>query len=290
MPFEAARAVAATFCWSIRYALTPIFGPDFPSTCVSPESEKFGDMTIDPSVTQLCARNAQEYREREGQSSSRASSVLRTPVTPDSPNFPDLSKRLLSRRVRLTGDGSGYGTDSSDSYSNYQAIGASPYDSSFTPVNTPRASPNIAHQRITLPSPQEMLAGSPAFGNEGSSRITTPARPTKCTKNDNDMPKHQSVEQELNVDSSSTCTTTQNTNNIICGKEDVGIAGHDVTGLTEADENAAMLLLSMRLMHNSDKSTAASAANDSNQANAPLPSFRAESLIVKNQKKRRASA
>ncbi|KAF2092183.1 DNA-binding domain of Mlu1-box binding protein MBP1 [Saccharata proteae CBS 121410] len=29
MPFEAAKAVAATFCHPIRHALTPIFGPDF---------------------------------------------------------------------------------------------------------------------------------------------------------------------------------------------------------------------------------------------------------------------
>jgi len=33
LPYIVARALCSKFCWSIRYALTPIFGNDFPRVC-----------------------------------------------------------------------------------------------------------------------------------------------------------------------------------------------------------------------------------------------------------------
>lgn len=63
MPFEAARAVAATFCWNIRYALIPLFGPDFIKLCRQESSDQFGQMAIDPEIVRKCARDAQEYLE-----------------------------------------------------------------------------------------------------------------------------------------------------------------------------------------------------------------------------------
>lgn len=65
IPFEAAKAVAATFCWNIRYALTPVFGKDFPATCLHPDSEGYGSMHIDPDITKRCAEQARMYRELE---------------------------------------------------------------------------------------------------------------------------------------------------------------------------------------------------------------------------------
>lgn len=65
IPFEAAKAVAATFCWNIRYALTPVFGKDFPATCIHPDLEDYGSMHIDPAITKRCAEQARMYRELE---------------------------------------------------------------------------------------------------------------------------------------------------------------------------------------------------------------------------------
>ncbi|RMZ77281.1 hypothetical protein DV737_g4461, partial [Chaetothyriales sp. CBS 132003] len=65
IPYEAARAVAATFCWDIRYVLTPVFGIEFLDMCVPPDSEKYGLMLIDPKITKLCTEQAREYRQLE---------------------------------------------------------------------------------------------------------------------------------------------------------------------------------------------------------------------------------
>jgi hypothetical protein len=51
MPYEAAKAVAATFAWPIRYMLTPIFGPGFPDMCIEPTSLiDPPDFRIDPGI------------------------------------------------------------------------------------------------------------------------------------------------------------------------------------------------------------------------------------------------
>lgn len=55
MPFQAAKALASTFCWEIRYALTPLFGPDFIAQCTRPDDPIFKRYEISPSVVQACA-------------------------------------------------------------------------------------------------------------------------------------------------------------------------------------------------------------------------------------------
>ncbi|KAE8354009.1 transcription regulator HTH, apses-type DNA-binding domain-containing protein [Aspergillus coremiiformis] len=62
MPFAAAKAVAATFCWNIRYVLTPVFGVDFPSLCVRPGAEGYGGMRIDADIVAEAAHTATYYR------------------------------------------------------------------------------------------------------------------------------------------------------------------------------------------------------------------------------------
>lgn len=61
LPFEAAKAVAATFCYNIRYALTPIFGLDFLSMCLVPMDPGFGQMIISPAIVRQCSETAEQY-------------------------------------------------------------------------------------------------------------------------------------------------------------------------------------------------------------------------------------
>lgn len=62
IPYAAAKAVAATFCFSIRYALTPVFGMDFIDMCVPPDDTKrFGSMMIDPEITRVCTEQMRSY-------------------------------------------------------------------------------------------------------------------------------------------------------------------------------------------------------------------------------------
>ncbi|KAI5802603.1 hypothetical protein FPQ18DRAFT_407808 [Pyronema domesticum] len=63
-PFEAAKAIAAKFCYRIRYALTIIFGDDFPNMCLPEEHEDFGKYNIDPEIIGRC-KAQMDVRKRE---------------------------------------------------------------------------------------------------------------------------------------------------------------------------------------------------------------------------------
>ncbi|KPI35805.1 uncharacterized protein AB675_11088 [Cyphellophora attinorum] len=72
IPYLAAKHIAATFCYRIRHALTPVFGLDFIDLCVPPSDLRFGiadgifpGMLIPPSVTQQCTTEAALYKQYE---------------------------------------------------------------------------------------------------------------------------------------------------------------------------------------------------------------------------------
>ncbi|MCJ1294510.1 hypothetical protein MMC34_006068 [Xylographa carneopallida] len=155
MPFEAAKAVAATFCYHIRYALTPLFGLDFVSKCLKPGEDRFGHMVIDRQIVRRCTDEANGYR-----STSRESSRVASPTTPVSPsNMSKWTPRPL--RPRLTGlfdSESGYysDTDRSDKYlASPQSISPKPAFS-WTAMNTPRS----VNQEPELPFPQAIVNNS----------------------------------------------------------------------------------------------------------------------------------
>jgi hypothetical protein len=170
IPFDAAKAVAATFCYSIRYALTPVFGPDFIETCIEPGSECFSRMTIDPRVVERCVLQCRHYKEATSLAASR------TPVTAS-----------LSNSLRYPGSSSwhrstGSSSSSSNNYYNHKDRSHRPsnldlpnrgsgppiFDSSnegnylpspqsalsYTPCLAPRST------REPLPSPHEILSGN----------------------------------------------------------------------------------------------------------------------------------
>ncbi|RAO66443.1 uncharacterized protein BHQ10_002455 [Talaromyces amestolkiae] len=82
MPFETAKAVAATFCYNIRFALTPLFGTDFPSQCIQPHERAFGKMTIDAKII----KRATELSRRYCQMEFEAKSIVHSQNRPMSPN------------------------------------------------------------------------------------------------------------------------------------------------------------------------------------------------------------
>lgn len=110
MPYVCARAVCATFCYHIAGALIPIFGPTFPSECISPEMPEFGRMVIDPRLVADATVEADIARQKYAESAgvSRFSGMTsyprqeRTPPT-RSGYIPDDS-RLLHLRPRLVCD------------------------------------------------------------------------------------------------------------------------------------------------------------------------------------------
>lgn len=135
MPFEAAKAVAAKFCYEIRYVLVPVFGPDFVSMC-----QKCGDsstlrLKIDASIVQRCT---EAVTGTANQAQSRESSVAVSPRTQTA--YANLTvwppKSLRPKPAKLIDAESGYGTDS-DRSEKYSGSPDSPRSIEWTPVNSP---------------------------------------------------------------------------------------------------------------------------------------------------------
>lgn len=68
-----------TFCWEIRYALTPLFGRDFPYHCMKPDDKDYGSMTVDSTVVYHCVEQARRYRELEPRNPPQLDSPFQSP-------------------------------------------------------------------------------------------------------------------------------------------------------------------------------------------------------------------
>ncbi|KAL5344164.1 hypothetical protein BJX70DRAFT_9529 [Aspergillus crustosus] len=174
MPYEAAKAVAATFCWKIRFALTPLFGRDFPSLCIPPHDRpRFGRMIIDPSVVRDATGKAHFYRMLELRAPAPSSALLRSGYhnrptsSPGDRDSLSLGRHILPRsyhryrsNTSSTDMSVGYGSSPELEYSSsptdpYCGSPVSPMQTGFTPVNTPRSTD--VYSRL-LPSPHAVLA------------------------------------------------------------------------------------------------------------------------------------
>jgi hypothetical protein len=115
MPYEAAKAIAATFCYDIRWALTPVFGNDFPSKCL-PIDNRCPKFLIDRDIVRRCTAETNRFR-KEGASyrltNAMVPSVLSPLETPKmsfgSPSWKP--KAMKQRHARPADIESGYGTD-----------------------------------------------------------------------------------------------------------------------------------------------------------------------------------
>jgi hypothetical protein len=105
MPYGCARAVCATFCWNLRWALTPIFGPSFIRDCLPPNHPGFARFTIDPDVVRSCAREAEGWRAGAGTIHyslvpSHTTSAPAIPIPRSAPMELSEPKRLRARPTR----------------------------------------------------------------------------------------------------------------------------------------------------------------------------------------------
>ncbi|KAI9823860.1 MAG: hypothetical protein M1826_007606 [Phylliscum demangeonii] len=121
MPYEAAKAMGATFGYHIRYALVPLFGPDFAARCCHPDDPAFGRMVIDRAIVRQCTADAHTFRlleaEAGGPSSRDESFVSRSAAaTPVAATFrrertPSARRKTAAGRRPDPYPESGYGTD-----------------------------------------------------------------------------------------------------------------------------------------------------------------------------------
>jgi hypothetical protein len=122
MPFKAAKAVAATFCYNIRYALTPLFSQDFVDLCIHPSDRNFGSFRIDDDIIRQCAVETQSWLTRDDARHTPTSSLYSSPEPSASETYmmskpaplygPFRFKKLRPKILKATDSESGYGTDS----------------------------------------------------------------------------------------------------------------------------------------------------------------------------------
>ena len=171
MPFQAARAIAATFCYNIRWALTPVFGNDFPSTCLPPSDPGYAKFLIDREIVQECTDETNRFRV-EGASYQIAAPKMSTDAhTPRLHfGFPPWGPKDAKQqaRPRTSEEESGYGTESDHSDRIFFSPQVSPRSTTWTSVNrshSPRSpvvfqSPNYSPPNRYLPPIHQVLPTS----------------------------------------------------------------------------------------------------------------------------------
>jgi hypothetical protein len=132
MPYQAAKAVAATFCYNIRWALTPVFGNDFPGLCLRPKDPNFAKFLIDPDIVRSCTEETNRFRV-EGASYKVLSSLYRTPRNQF--ETPPWSPRTLHPERPRTSEESSYGTESDYSDKYLFSPQVSPKSTTWTSIN-----------------------------------------------------------------------------------------------------------------------------------------------------------
>ena len=97
MPYDAAKWIAVTFCWKIRYALVPLFGSEFPHLCIPPADPAYKRFTIDPEIIRCCASQLQNAG--DGEAGQQSGPQLGIPAGSSSPPVkgPASSKRRSTR-------------------------------------------------------------------------------------------------------------------------------------------------------------------------------------------------
>lgn len=255
MPYEAAKAIAATFCWKMRYALTPVFGLDFPDTCLSSDDPHYGDMILNHDITKRCTEEAAAYRLMELESrsaSARASPMLPSPLTPSTPTHPRPYQELRPKTLKLDTAQSGYSTESSVRDDKYQLNSKNNYYRNiWTPANTPRS---VGPNEARLPTSRDIFAGFNVSNKRGasamsdsSSELSSPAISPKT------IPKRvYHADEEYDGDSSASDAETKGRDGLarLRGRNGKMLG----RGRMPSDERAAYLLMGLRLQRNGGES------------------------------------
>jgi hypothetical protein len=183
MPYSCAFAVCATFCDEISGALIPLFGPTFPSQCVSKNSPNFPRMVIDASIIATGVAEAHVLRANYSSATPSAQpsptpsfatpsprSILGHDVDSQSPH---ISKRLGLKRTFT--NGSLYNTCTDTDNDSKTSSGDRYLHSPFTSAST--TSPSIPYMTAWTPTNRDQT--SSPNGTIGTYRTTLPDGPRR---------------------------------------------------------------------------------------------------------------
>jgi hypothetical protein len=155
MPFQAAKAIAATFCYNIRWALTPVFGNEFPAICLPPSNPGYAKFVIDHDIVRECTDETSRFRV-EGASYQIAAPTMSTEVhTPRLQfGFPPWGPRDAKQaHPRTSEEESGYCTESDHSENFLFSPQVSPRSITWTSINRSPSptSPVVIHSLNCIP-------------------------------------------------------------------------------------------------------------------------------------------
>lgn len=210
MPYQAAKAIAATFCWHIRWALTPVFGYDFPNTCFSPDDSRYGKFLIDPLIVQACTAETNRFK-REG-AAYRTSNLLESETTNAShfsdQGLPRESQTYLPRKSEESGYYTGEEHKETRSVSPQESPRGSTFLPSWTCINdsiSPSSSPIVlspTFDRVAdrLPHLRQHLREHGVYLGTRSTSVPPGYRPSILAKrNHSDIVKDDRTIGELSM-------------------------------------------------------------------------------------------
>lgn len=129
LPFDTARTLARRVAWQVRYDLIPLFGPEFPDTCLGPGEPGFGQLLL----------SAPKPRGRRGKKAAAALSGESRKNTPLGPQIIHPGSGLT-----YTYSGGDPSAPRDPSHSQYRAQGlgpapgyANPAQARYSPYNRP---------------------------------------------------------------------------------------------------------------------------------------------------------
>ena len=145
MPYEAAKAVAATFAYEIRYALTPLFGKGFIAMCIHPGAPDFGSFKIARKLILSCTAEAEQWRYIDDDRRSLCKSPTIDTSNASPTNYSSSPGNYGDRRTKRNETESGYGTDTdSDKHYTVPIDRQKSYKSEWRPRNDGFAIPEIS--------------------------------------------------------------------------------------------------------------------------------------------------
>jgi len=170
MPFDAAKAVAATFCWDIRHLLVPMFGKDFLEMCIPPDSPSFADFKISQEIVHACTKETRSWlrmsKDVVNYTTPRSTPLMR-PVSPTTiPHnyvLPAWQTRVLRPRVGpITPEiESDYYTDADENEMYRCSPEISPTSQSWATINRNRSPRTCVSSLQLLCSPTPGLSSVP---------------------------------------------------------------------------------------------------------------------------------
>ncbi|KAI5968866.1 hypothetical protein CANMA_002040 [Candida margitis] len=216
LPYKLCKILARRFCYHIRFALIPIFGADFPESCLHPHDSGYGELKLDdlkyfeeqdlpepvnnsnedhhPQSPPSISSEMQQPRETETSAKS-PSLVVQQQVQQQQSQLPFSDRSVgLASPVSISSGSSKFvdveqlppvGTFSPVSSRKPLTVGQytnqcspQPYEDQYLPLSTPNSHPHLAHDNPNSTSSESLNS---IFSSKSTTQGTTHTKPQSQT-------------------------------------------------------------------------------------------------------------